>query len=331
VRATATNTIYALPAGLAGGGPTLRLTIVPDSVADCLVVGAGPAAVTAAIYLARFRLRVVVIDSGESRAALIAHIRNHAGFPEGIAGRELLRRMRQQALLYGAEFRDGHVTQIDRLDDVFAARARLVEVRARAVLLATGVSNRRPAMSGSLHDRALAQGRLRYCPVCDGYEVTDQNIAVMAPARGVKEAEFLRSYTRSIALIAPEGRHCLSDEEQGQLDSAETAVIDGPVRDFSLTDHGLSFATAQGRLDFTSVYPALGSDVHSGLAALLGAACSGDGSVQVDAHQRTTILGLYAAGDVVLGLDQISHAMGEAGVAATAIRNDLSRRQRLLR
>lgn len=305
---------------------------MPDSVADCLVVGAGPAGLTAAIYLARFRLRVVVIDNGQSRAALIPRTHNHAGFPEGIAGRELLRRMRRQARLYGAEFRDGHISRIDRLDDGFADRSNLLEVRARAVLLATGVSNRRPAMPDSLHDRALAQGRLRYCPVCDGYEVIDQNIAVIGTGtRGLTEAEFLRSYTRSISIIASEGSHFLSDEERRQLDSAGIAVIDGPATDFALTDQGLSFVTARGRLDFAAVYPALGSDVHSDLAAALGAACSGDGCVQVDAHQRTTIPGLYAAGDVVLGLDQISHAMGEAGVAATTIRNDLSCRFRLLR
>ena len=90
-------------------------------------------------------------------------------------------------------------------------------------------------------------------------------------------------------------------------------------------------ASDLARLDFTTVCPALGSDVHSDLAAALGAARSGDGCVQVDAHQRTTTPGLYATGDVVLGLDQISHAMGEAGVAATTIRNNLSRRFRLLR
>jgi thioredoxin reductase (NADPH) len=186
-------------------------------------------------------------------------------------------------------------------------------------------------MPDSLHDRALAQGRLRYCPVCDGYEVIDQNIAVIGTGpRGLMEAEFLRSYTRSISIIASEGSHCLSHEERRQLDSAGITVIDGPATDFALTEQGLSFVTARGRLDFTAVYPALGSDVHSDLAAALGAACSGDGCVQVDAHQRTTIPGLYAAGDVVLGLDQISHAMGEAGVAATTIRNDLSRRFRLL-
>jgi thioredoxin reductase (NADPH) len=95
---------------------------VSDGIADCLVVGAGPAGLTAAIYLARLRLRVVVIDNGQSRAALIPRTHSHAGFPEGIAGRELLRRMRRQARRYGAEFRDGHISRIDRLDDGFAGR-----------------------------------------------------------------------------------------------------------------------------------------------------------------------------------------------------------------
>ena len=78
---------------------------------------------------------------------------------------------------------------------------------------------------------------------------------------------------------------------------------------------------------FQSVYPALGSDVHVSLAADLGAAVTSEGCLQVDAHQRTSIAGLYAAGDVVIGLDQMSHAMGEAVVAATTIRNDLAARR----
>jgi thioredoxin reductase (NADPH) len=75
----------------------------------------------------------------------------------------------------------------------------------------------------------------------------------------------------------------------------------------------------------------MGSDVHSGLAAGLGADLTADGCIKVDHHQRTTVPGLYAAGDAVLGLDQISHAMDEAGVAATAVRNSLAEQQPLLR
>ncbi len=74
---------------------------------------------------------------------------------------------------------------------------------------------------------------------------------------------------------------------------------------------------------FDTLYPAMGSDVHSSLARDVGAQLTDEGCIRVDAHQRTSVPNLYAAGDVVIGLDQISHAMGEAGVAATAIRNDL--------
>jgi thioredoxin reductase (NADPH) len=78
------------------------------------------------------------------------------------------------------------------------------------------------------------------------------------------------------------------------------------------------------------MYPALGSKVHSDLAIALGANCTDEDCIRVDSHQATSVPGLFAAGDVVLGLDQISHAIGEAGVAATAMRNRLAASQPLL-
>jgi thioredoxin reductase (NADPH) len=89
--------------------------------------------------------------------------------------------------------------------------------------------------------------------------------------------------------------------------------------------------TPDGDLAFDAVYPALGSVIRSELALMVGAQESEDTSLVVDTHQRTTVAGLYAAGDVAKGLDQISHAMGEAGVAATTIRSDLARTHLLLR
>jgi thioredoxin reductase (NADPH) len=299
---------------------------------DCLIVGAGPAGLTAAIYLARFRLNLVVFDGGQSRARLIPRSQNHAGFPDGIPGAELLSRMRQQAAIYQVGVQSGHVSKIYRDRQGFVAEVDSDVIRSRTVLLATGVTNRRPTMSDAVHDIALARGSLRYCPVCDGYEVTDQRVAVIGTGpRGVKEAQFLRSFTADVTLIAPDTSHDLSADDRGRMAGMGIAVIGGPIRNISLTATGLGFDCAGGWLDFASVYPALGSQIHSALALGLGAECTDEGCIVVDHHQRTTSTGVYAIGDVVLGLDQISHAMGEAGVAATAVRNDLAAHAPLMR
>ena len=93
----------------------------------------------------------------------------------------------------------------------------------------------------------------------------------------------------------------------------------------------MEVTTPSGALRFDSVYPALGSTIRSSLAVAAGARATADGCLEVDDHQRTSIPGLFAAGDVVKGLDQISHAMGEAGVAATTIRNLLDERSPIRR
>ncbi len=102
-------------------------------------------------------------------------------------------------------------------------------------------------------------------------------------------------------------------------------LIDGPVTAIEPGEETIALVTDTGRHDFDSIYPALGSDTHTLLAEMVGASLAGDACVKVDSHQRTGVVGLYAAGDVVLGLDQISHAMGQGGVAATTIRNDLAK------
>lgn len=304
-----------------------------EEILDCLVIGGGPAGLTAAIYLARFHLSLQVVDAGKSRASLIPCTRNHAGFPDGISGAELIERMTKQAQKYGASIASGRVRRLDRIDGGFEAEWGEGPVRARTVLLATGVTNRRPPMDEELHDEALARGLIRYCPICDGFEVTDKMVGVIGSGgHGVAEALFLRSYTPNVVLIAPDRALDVSAEDQARLEAAGIKTVDGPCEAVAVHGDCIVVDTAEGHHTFDSVYPALGSDVHVELAGQVGANLAGDtGCVLVDTHQRTSIPGLYAAGDVVLGLDQISHAMGEGGVAATTIRNDLAAERPMLR
>jgi thioredoxin reductase (NADPH) len=296
---------------------------------DCLIVGAGPAGLTAAIYAARFHLRVRVVDAGASRAALIPRTLNHAGFPDGISGVELLGRMRAQAERFGVGIAHGRVLKIAGVAGDFTALTDDGAIAARAVLLATGVTNRRPAIDEAVHAEALRRGYLRYCPVCDGFEITDQRVAVVGEGvRAMKEAMFLRSYTRDLTVIADGD---LAPDQRDELARIGVPVLAGPAHDFRVERDGLSFECPAGRQRFDTVYPALGSEVHSELAAALGANLTNESCIKVDSHQRTSVVGIYAAGDVVIGLDQISHAMGEAGVAATTFRNDLALRRPLLR
>lgn len=295
-----------------------------NGVWDCAIIGGGPAGLTAAIYLARYHLSVTVFDDGTSRAAMIPISHNHAGFPDGINGAELLSRMRAQAQRYGALVQASKVTTLDKENEVFKLQFESSLVFARTVLLATGVVNRRPPMSPEKHDKAVARGLVRYCPVCDGFEVSDKPVGVLGTGmKGFKEAKFLRSFTRDVTLVALDGKHDLADFERRELESLGIKVEEGPVRLVEPGADAITITTATRSYAFASVYPALGSDIRSGLAAGLGARVSEEGCIDVDAHQRTSVPGLYAAGDVVIGLDQISHAMGQAGVAATAIRNDL--------
>lgn len=300
---------------------------------DCLIVGGGPAGLTAAIYLARFHLKLKLVDAGGSRASLIPCTRNHAGFPDGISGVELIERLKEQAGKYGAAIEGGRVTRLDRIEGGFSAEWGAGPVTARTVLLATGVTNRRPPMDEELHDEALARGLIRYCPICDGYEVTDKKVGVIGSGRsGVAEAVFLRGYTADITLIAPHSAHDIAAEDQARLSEHGIKSVDGPCHAVAALKDAIVVETQGGHHAFDSVYPALGSDVHSELAGQIGVTLSSEtGCVVVDSHQRTSVPGAYAAGDVVLGLDQISHAMGEGGVAATTIRNDLAKERPLLR
>ena len=303
------------------------------AIDDCIIIGAGPAGLTAAIYLARYHLSIRLFDSGESRAAWIPTSHNHAGFPDGINGKELLNRMYKQAHQYGAMREEKRVTHLAKAGERFVVGTDSGTYSARSVLLATGVVNRRPeGLDPAVHDAALAAGMLRYCPVCDGYEVTDKRVAVIGTGtHGTAEALFLRGFTADLTLVSPQGGHELDDECAAKLAEAGVAQIAGPCGGYAIEGSQLGFDTADGRMQFDSVYPALGSHVRSELAELAGARRTEEGCIVTDDHCETSVPGLFAAGDVVKGLDQISHAMGQAGVAATTIRNHLANERPLRR
>ena len=181
----AVATIVPLVANLRG------VTDMANDPLDCLIIGGGPAGLMAATYLARFRRRIVLADGGDSRASWIPKAHNFPGFPDGIAGLDLIDLMRRQAQRYGVTIEAGTV------DASFLGRGPVRSpsaaglVAARTVLLTTGIVDGVPELPSFA--RLVRTGHVRLCPVCDGYEAIGRRVTMIGNRdQAVQEARFLR-------------------------------------------------------------------------------------------------------------------------------------------
>ncbi len=293
----------------------------PAPLLDCVVVGGGPAGLTAAMYLRRFHRAVVLLDAGHSRARWIPESNNCPGFPSGVSGVELLANLRAQAARFDITPTPGLVTALERDPDGFALTTGDGERwRARRVILATGIEDVLPDVPWA--DLAIDATAMRLCAICDGFEATDGALAVYGPlASALSHARFLRTYSQRVTVLP---------SEQGEPTDAERAAASDAGVELLARPDALEFdgrhcsAVVAGRTHaFDALYPALGSRSQSGLATALGAHVDDEGALLIDGDKMTSVDGLYAIGDVACTINQISVATGHAAIAATAVHNAL--------
>jgi thioredoxin reductase (NADPH) len=294
-----------------------------NGIFDCLVIGAGPAGLTAAIYLARYRRNIIIVDDGHSRAELIPESHNYPGF-RGISGAQLLKALRAQAAQYGVQIRRQKVTSLAKDSDsgLAAALQDGEKVDARQVLLATGIVDESPSLPGLR--QVIYEGSIRFCPICDAYEAMDKRIGVLGPAdTAYRKALFLRTYSNNVILLPIGDAKALDESVRKQLSDAGIRISETVV-DVERSGDSIEAIMATGeRSKLDVLYPALGCSVRSQLAASLGARQNEEGALIVDSKQQTSISNLYAAGDVVSDLHQLTVATGHAAVAATSIHSSL--------
>jgi len=308
----------------------------PTHVYDTLIIGGGPGGLTAAIYLRRFTRNVAVVDKGNSRLRLIPVSHNYPGFPEGVPGHALLANLTAQLERYGGSVMAGEIVDLRIEDGHFvadyvadsaaedASDAEPVQIRALTVLLATGVAD--VGLPVENWREAVAFGSVRLCPVCDGFDVMDKRIAVAtAEVNPVGHALFMRTFSADVTLFERGLASILTDEDRKRLDAAGVRYIDSPLLSVTL-DASMKpvMHTADGQDHAADVfYPMLGENARSGLAAKLGAETAHCDELVVDNYGKTAVPGLYAIGDVTVGLNQIVVATGQAARAATHIHNRL--------
>jgi thioredoxin reductase len=289
---------------------------------DVVVIGGGAAGLSAALVLSRARRRVLVVDAGTPRNAPAAHMHGYLS-RDGLPPGELLTVGRAEVTGYGGEILAGTVTELEPDGDagfhvLLADRQR---IWARRLLVTTGLRDELPDIPG-LSDRWARD--VLHCPYCHGHEVHDRRLGVLGGTPGaVRYAQIVRQWTDDLAYFTPPGT--LTADERTQLAARAITVVEGAIDRLIVDDDALrGVRLADGRVvprDAVFVPPRFVPNNH--LLVGLGCAVDGDGWIITDGSGRTTVPGVWAAGNVVDPRAQVITAAGAGSAAAIALNADL--------
>ena len=286
---------------------------------DVVVIGGGAAGLSAALVLGRARRRVAVVDAGEPRNAPAAHMQGFLS-RDGMSPADLLAVGRDEATAYGIEFIPGHVTSIEPGFSMTIADGE--PVRARRVLIATGAVDELPPVSG-LRERWAKD--FLHCPYCHGWEVRDQPLGVLGTSTGsVGHAQLIRQWSDDLIFFTH--THALTEVEREQLEARGIRVVDGEVQGLVVEDDRLrGLVLGDGRtVERTALFvrPEIRPRLD-GLLEPLAFEVDDLGFVRVDTAGRTSVSGVWAAGNVSNPRAQVITAAGEGSAAAISINADL--------
>ncbi len=290
---------------------------------EVVVVGGGPAGLTAALYTTRLGHDTAVINRGGGRAAMMRDTHNVIGITEDVSGNELLQTAIEQIQGYGADYHRDFVTDAGRTDD---GRIRLeagdITAVTDRVVLATGFSDGRPDPPAPRTGRGL-----HYCLHCDAYMFVDESVYVMGHGDSTAHvAMIMLNFTDDVDVLLDGDEPTWSDETDELVRAHPVDIVEQEVTGVENGDDGwleaLEFENGSRR-EYRGGFAMYGSEYNTDLAEQLGAELNDDGTVEVDDHGATSAEGVYAVGDMVPGHNQIPVAMGQGAKAGIDIHYDL--------
>ena len=286
---------------------------------DVVVVGGGAAGLSAALVLGRARRRVAVVDGGEPRNTPAAHMQGYLS-RDGMPPADLLAAGREEAAAYGVELIAGQVLSIEPGFSIGLAEGGHLE--SRRLLIATGATDEVPPIPG-LWERWGKD--FLHCPYCHGWEVRDQPLGVLGTsAASVEHAQLIRQWTDDLIFFTH--THDLTETEREQLEARDIRIVEGEVRGIVVEDDRLKgVVVGDGRpvdRDALFIRPEMRPRVE-GLLEELDCQTDELGFILVDTAGRTSVPGVWAAGNVANPRAQVITAAGEGSAAAISINADL--------
>jgi thioredoxin reductase (NADPH) len=306
---------------------------IPDSdaeevEADLVIIGGGPAGLTAAIYAARSGLQAVVVEKGTlgGQVATTPVVENYPGFTQ-VGGKTLVDIMVSHALEYAKIFPGEEVMDIE-LGDPITVKSTRRRFSAKVVLFATGASHRHLDVPGEL---SLSGRGVSYCSTCDGPLFKGKKVLMVGGGdSAVTEALHLKNIGVDVTLVhRRDSLRCQEFLKQKLLDSQIPIIFNSEIKEIVGKERVEGVELYNNETDVTStlavdgVFIAIGYSPAVELAKKIGLELTQDGFIKRDSRHRTNIAGIYSAGDVEGGYKQIVTAAGQGSEAALAIFEDL--------
>ncbi len=281
---------------------------------DVIIIGKGPAGLSAALYTVRFNLKTLIIGRNDSRLLKADKIDNYFGFSQTISGKQLLEDGEQQVKRLGADVIEDEVISIEK-EDFFSVITTEGQYSSKALLLATGL----PGKVIRIENLIKFEGKgVSYCSTCDGFFFNNLKVGVLGNKDFAwHEANELLTFTKNITIYTNGKPMELSGKydnsaELFRIDTRQISKLDGS--DFLQRIH-FTDGTSE---DIDGIFVASESASSIDFARKLGVLADGN-KVVIDATQQTNLEGLFAAGDCASGFKQISVAVGQGALAGKAI------------
>ena len=305
-----------------------------DTLYDAIVVGGGAGGLSAAIYLARYGLKCLIVEKGRGRSIWMQDLRNYLGIDPETPGRDIVNDGTKQAIAWGADFLRGYVEEVTDEGETFAVRVKVGRkesiypvFRSKYVIAASGVIDVLPQLENMQNVYDYAGYTLHVCMICDGFDMWDQNAVLIAGSEGQINAAFVLNWFTPYISVLTHGLFPVSDGMQQKLSDHGYPLYEAPIARFCGENHQLSGVelTDGTVVEATTGLVSMGSIYHNQyLKGIEGLEWDGENLLTNDMAQ-TSHERLFALGDLKQGLNQVSIAVADGTLAATQIWRNIRR------
>ena len=300
---------------------------------DVIIVGGGVGGLSAAIYLQRYRLSTLVIEKGRGRSFWMQKVTNYLGLPPDTAGRTLLQQGEKHLLSLDGDYLRGYVEQVKDEGETFAVKVKVGKqdsiypiVRAKYVIAASGIIDRLPQLPNMQNVYDYAGYNLHVCLICDGHEMADKKCGLFVGSEGAINTAFVLNWFTPYITVFTQGSFAVGAEMRSQLKEHGYPLIEQPIERFLGKNHEMTgVELVDGSVvELETGLVAMGSHYHNEYLQELDLERKGNNLVTYEMC-RTSHPRLFALGDLKEGLNQVSIAVADGTLAATAIWREIRR------